>query len=456
MKSRKQFHSAFKDNMKEKTVYVCGECGYETPRWMGKCPQCGSWNTLIEEERVSVKSSPRAASGKASSLQSVIVDTQSRKKTGIGELDRVLGGGLVSGMVVLLGGDPGIGKSTLLLQVADKLSSSNTVLYVSGEESRSQIKIRADRLGIKNNPYLYCETSIEDAIEQSKSLKADVLIVDSVQTMQSETADSAAGSVTQVRSVTAVLTRFAKETGTTVLIVGHVTKDGSLAGPRILEHIVDTVLYFEGERHEGLRLLRSVKNRFGSTNELGVFEMSDTGMCEVKDPSAMFVSGKNNIGCAVTCLVEGSRPLLAEVQSLLCPNSFGSPRRTAIGIDYNRLNMLLAVLERKARLKFSDKDVYCDIAGNLRILDRGADLATAMCLASAVLEKPIPEKTVLIGEVGLTGELRPSSQMETRIKEAMRLGYTGILIPASSKIPDSAFPVKKAEDINAAIRMLFL
>ncbi len=443
-------------HMKEKTIFVCGECGYETPRWMGKCPQCGSWNTLVEEERVSPKRSTRTAGAKAVPLQSVLVDAQKRSSTGIGELDRVLGGGLVDGMVVLLGGDPGIGKSTLLLQVADTLSETRTVLYVSGEESRSQIRLRADRLGVKNNPLLYCETSVENAIEEAKASKAAVLIVDSVQTMQSETAESAAGSVSQVRAVTAVLTRYAKETGTAVLIVGHVTKDGAIAGPRVLEHIVDTVLYFEGERHEGLRLLRAVKNRFGSTNELGVFEMSDTGMREVEDPSALFVSGKNSIGCAITCVLEGSRPLLCEVQSLLAPNAFGSPRRTAIGLDNNRLNMLLAVLERKARLRLSDKDVYCDIAGSLRVLDRGADLATAMCLASAVLDKPLPEHTVLLGEVGLTGEIRPVAQLDTRIREAARLGYTKILVPARAKASDSGVQLVRVEDISAAIRALFM
>lgn len=441
--------------MKEKTVYICGECGYETPRWMGKCPQCGSWNTLIEEERVAPKRRALSQS-KAVPLQSVAADAQKRSSTGIGELDRVLGGGLVDGMVVLIGGDPGVGKSTLLLEAADELCKSRTVLYVSGEESRSQIRLRADRLGVSSDPLLYCDTSIENAIEEARSARASVLIVDSVQTMQSETAESAAGSVTQVRAVTALLTRYAKETGTVVLIVGHVTKDGAIAGPRVLEHIVDTVLYFEGERREGLRLLRAVKNRFGSTNELGVFEMCDNGMREVTDPSELFVSGRNTVGCAITCVLEGSRPLLCEVQSLLCPNAFGSPRRTAIGLDTNRLNMLLAVLERKARLKLSDKDVYCDIAGSLRVLDRGADLATAMCLASAILEKPLPEKTVLIGEVGLTGEIRPVSQLDTRLREAVRLGYTKILLPARSKTAVEGFAAVRVSDISEAIRALFM
>ncbi len=442
--------------MKEKTVFVCGECGYVTQKWMGRCPQCGSWNTLVEEERIASSKSSFERTEKAVPLHSVVPDEKVRLSTGFQELDRVLGGGLVRGMVVLLGGDPGIGKSTLLLEVADRLSVENTVLYVSGEESRSQLRLRADRLGISSDPYLYCETGLEGALDQARDLKANVLIVDSVQTMQSEAADSAAGSVSQIRTITQILTRFAKETGTVVLIVGHVTKDGLIAGPHVLEHIVDTVLYFEGDRHEGLRLLRSVKNRFGSTNELGVFEMSDTGMLEVSDPSCLFLSGTNAVGCAVTCVLEGSRPLLCEVQSLLCPNAFGSPRRTAAGLDYNRLNMILAVLERKARLKVSDKDVYCDIAGSLRVLDRGADLATAMCIASAILEKPLPDHTVLIGEVGLTGEIRPVSQLETRVKEALRLGFTSILIPSRGKIPQNVSGLVRVEDVSAAIRHLFL
>ncbi len=442
--------------MKEKTVFVCGECGYVTQKWMGRCPQCGSWNTLIEEERIVSQKGSLERAEKAIPLHSVVPDERVRLSTGFQELDRVLGGGLVRGMVVLLGGDPGIGKSTLLLEVADRLSGENTVLYVSGEESRSQLRLRADRLSVSSDPYLYCETDLEGALAQSRDLNANVLIVDSVQTMQSETADSAAGSVSQIRAITQVLTRFAKETGTVVLIVGHVTKDGLIAGPHVLEHIVDTVLYFEGDRHEGLRLLRSVKNRFGSTNELGVFEMSDTGMLEVSDPSSLFLSGTNAVGCAVTCVLEGSRPLLCEVQSLLCPNAFGSPRRTAAGLDYNRLNMILAVLERKARLKVSDKDVYCDIAGSLRVLDRGADLATAMCIASAILEKPLPDKTVLIGEVGLTGEIRPVSQLDTRVKEALRLGFTTILIPSRGKIPQNVPGLVRVEDVSAAIRRLFL
>lgn len=442
--------------MKEKTLYVCGECGYETPRWMGKCPQCGSWNTLVEEERVLSHAAAQITT-KAVPLQNVRAEAQTRISTGIGELDRVLGGGLVKGMVVLLGGDPGIGKSTLLLEAADNFSASGPVLYVSGEESNSQIKLRADRLGVKGeNLYLYTETSAEAAIERAKETKAQMLIVDSIQTMESEAAESAAGSISQVRAATALFTRFAKDTGTVVWIVGHVTKDGAIAGPRVLEHIVDTVLYFEGDRHEGLRLLRAVKNRFGSTNELGVFEMCETGMREVKDPGALFVSGRNVAGTAITCVLEGSRPLICEIQSLLCPSAFQSPRRTAVGLDVNRLNVILAVLERKARLRVSDKDVYCDVAGSLRIVDRGADLATAMCVASSILEKPLPEKTVLIGEVGLTGEIRAASQLDTRVKEAVRLGYTTVLVPARAKIADPGCRLVRVGDISEAIRALFM
>ena len=441
--------------MKEKTLYVCGECGYETPRWMGKCPQCGSWNTLVEEERVLSK--PAHPGTKAVPIGSVRAEAQARLSTGIGELDRVLGGGLVKGMVVLLGGDPGIGKSTLLLEAADRLSAFGPVLYVSGEESNSQIKLRADRLNVKGEHlFLYTETSAEEAIERAKECKAQVLIVDSIQTMETEAAESAAGSVSQVRAATALFTRFAKDTGTIVWIVGHVTKDGAIAGPRVLEHIVDTVLYFEGDRHEGLRLLRAVKNRFGSTDELGVFEMCETGMREVSDPASLFVSGRNEQGTAITCVLEGSRPLLCEIQSLLCPSAFQSPRRTVVGLDVNRLNVLLAVLERKARLRVSDKDVYCALAGNLRVVDRGADLATAMCIASSVLEKPLPEKTVLIGEVGLTGEIRPASQLDTRIKEAVRLGYTTVLLPARGKVGDHPCRLVRVGDISEAIRALFM
>ena len=442
--------------MKEKTLYVCGECGYETPRWMGKCPQCGSWNTLVEEERVLSHAAAQITT-KAVPLQNVRAEAQTRISTGIGELDRVLGGGLVKGMVVLLGGDPGIGKSTLLLEAADNLSASGPVLYVSGEESNSQIKLRADRLGVKGeNLYLYTETSAEAAIERARETKAQMLIVDSIQTMESEAAESAAGSISQVRAATALFTRFAKDTGTVVWIVGHVTKDGAIAGPRVLEHIVDTVLYFEGDRHEGLRLLRAVKNRFGSTNELGVFEMCETGRRDVKDPGALFVSGRNVAGTAITCVLEGSRPLICEIQSLLCPSAFQSPRRTAVGLDVNRLNVILAVLERKARLRVSDKDVYCDVAGSLRIVDRGADLATAMCVASSILEKPLPEKTVLIGEVGLTGEIRAASQLDTRVKEAVRLGYTTVLVPARAKIADPGCRLVRVGDISEAIRALFM
>lgn len=439
--------------MKEKTLFVCGECGYESPKWMGKCPACLSWNTLIEEERVAVPAKS-ARIGKVVPLNQVQTQAQKRTSTGIGELDRVLGGGTVDGMVILLGGDPGIGKSTLLLQAAATLARSGAVLYVSGEESRSQIRLRANRLGIQSELLLLCETSVESAIEQARQNQCRHLIVDSIQTMLSEDAESAQGSVSQVRTATALLTRFAKESGTVVWIVGHVTKEGAIAGPRVLEHIVDTVLYFEGDRHEGLRLLRTTKNRFGSTNELGVFEMCDNGMREVSDPSRLFLTDSPKVGCAVTCVLEGSRPLLVEVQSLLCPTSFGSPRRTAIGMDTGRLNLLLAVLERKCRLKTSDKDVYCDIVGNLRVLDRGADLATAMCLASMLLEKPLPDHTVLLGEVGLTGELRSAARMEARLKECVRLGYPTVVLPKNAKCTEQGLTVLRANDLNDCIRLL--
>lgn len=417
---------------KEKTVFLCGECGYESPRWMGKCPACGAWNTLVEEAVVSVRDPQQR--GSVQRLSDVSAMHAARVSTGMSELDRVTGGGLLAGMVVLLGGDPGIGKSTLLMQAADCLAGKGAVLYVSGEESAAQLKLRADRLQVQNDMLLLCDTSLEHALEQARAQKADFLIVDSIQTICTEESESAPGSVSQVRAATAALTRFAKENGTAVLIVGHVTKDGAIAGPRVLEHIVDTVLYFEGDRHAGLRLLRAVKNRFGSTNEIGVFEMGEQGMRQVLDPSRLFLSGENATGCAVTCAIEGSRPMLAEVQSLLIETSFGSPRRTAAGIDGGRLSLLLAVLEKRARLKLSDKDVYVNVVGNLRLEERGADLAVALCIASALADKALPPHTAAIGELGLTGELRGAAQMETRLRECLRLGYTHVLLPKHARV----------------------
>lgn len=436
--------------MKEKTVYVCGECGYETPRWMGKCPQCGSWNTIVEEERVTMKRT--AAPSRAVLLEDVAPKESRRVSTGIGELDRVLGGGLVPGMTVLLGGSPGIGKSTLLLQTAHNLTRQGTVLYVSGEESKSQIRLRADRLGIPGDMLLLCETSAEAAVEEGRSRKAAFMIVDSIQTMFMENTPSAPGSVTQIRASASELTRFAKETGTAIFLVGHVTKEGAIAGPKVLEHIVDTVLYFEGDNQEGLRLLRSQKNRFGSTNELGVFEMTDKGMEQVPDPSRLFLSDAPGVpGCCVTCVMEGTRPLLAQVQSLLCPTAYGSPRRTALGMDTPRLNLLLAVLEKRAGLRLCDKDAYLSAAGSLCLQDRGADLGAALCLASAYYDRPLSPHTVAMGEVGLTGELRPVSQMEQRVKECRRLGYTRILLPASARIASSQEGLIRVQNLLEAV-----
>lgn len=423
---------------KDRTVFACGECGYESAKWMGKCPQCGSWNTMVEDAAVSVRQ-PRASQG-AQKLSEVSTAQVKRVSTGMSELDRVLGGGLLPGMVALLGGDPGIGKSTLLLQAADALSGAGSVLYVSGEESAAQIKLRAARLGVKNDMHLLCETDASSVLEQARQLKSDILIIDSIQTMSVEDISSAPGSVSQVRAATDLFTRYAKESGAMVLIVGHVTKDGALAGPRVLEHIVDTVLYFEGDRHQGLRLLRAVKNRFGSTNEVGVFEMTDAGMRQVADPSNLFLSGERAAGCAVTCVLEGSRPLLAEVQALVASSALASPRRAAAGIDNGRLALILAVLEKKAHLRLSDRDVYVNVVGNLRLDERGADFALSLCIASALSDNPLPAHTAAIGEVGLTGELRAVPQMDLRVRECVRLGYTNLLLPKSARVkaPENA------------------
>lgn len=420
---------------KDRVTYICGECGYESAKWMGKCPQCGSWNTMTEFAEVKVKSASSAGTAVSQKLSKVVPLPQKRISVGMGELDRVLGGGLIRGMVVLLGGDPGIGKSTLLLQAADTLAGEGVVLYVSGEESASQIKMRADRLGMKNDIDVLCETDLDQIIDEATNTRCNILIIDSIQTIVSEESAGAPASVSQVRAATARLTRYAKETGVVVLIVGHVTKDGNIAGPRVLEHIVDTVLYFEGDRHEGLRLLRAVKNRFGSTNEVGVFEMGDCGMREVADPSRLFLSGEVSPGCCVTCAMEGSRPILAEVQSLLTDNAFGNPRRVSAGVDAGRLSLLLAVLEKKAHLRLSTKDVYLNVVGGLRLDERSTDLAVALCVASAMMDLPLPPRTAALGEVGLTGEVRALSRIETRLNECVRLGYDTVLLPKSAKAP---------------------
>ncbi|PKM39580.1 MAG: DNA repair protein RadA [Firmicutes bacterium HGW-Firmicutes-9] len=420
---------------KERVTYICGECGYESAKWMGKCPQCESWNTMTEFAEVKVKSSVRVGTAVSQKLSRVQPLPQKRISAGMGELNRVLGGGLIRGMVVLLGGDPGIGKSTLLLQAADTLATDGVVLYVSGEESASQIKLRADRLGMKNDIDILCETDLDQIIDEATNTRCSVLIVDSIQTIVSEESAGAPASVSQVRAATARLTRYAKETGVIVLIVGHVTKDGNIAGPRVLEHIVDTVLYFEGDRHEGLRLLRAVKNRFGSTNEVGVFEMGDGGMQEVADPSRLFLSGESAPGCCVTCAMEGTRPILAEVQSLLTDNAFGNPRRTSAGVDTGRLSLLLAVLEKKAHLRLSTKDVYLNVVGGLKLDERSTDLAVALCVASAMMDLPLPARTAALGEVGLTGEVRALSRIETRLNECVRLGYDTVLLPKAAKAP---------------------
>ncbi len=438
---------------KEKTLFVCGECGYECGKWMGKCPTCGSWNTLVETTAVKVRHS--AAATHAQPLHAVSAQSVRRTVTGMSELDRVLGGGLAPGMAVLLGGDPGIGKSTLLMQAADTISKKLKTLYVTGEESASQIKLRADRLNIRGDMLLMAETDLAAIEAEALRTKSECIIIDSIQTMCCMDLPGAAGSVSQVREATGTLTRLSKRTGAVTLIVGHVTKDGAIAGPRMLEHMVDTVLYFEGDRHADLRLLRAVKNRFGSTNEIGVFEMCDTGMRQVQDPSRLFLSGAHLPGCAVTCALEGTRPILAEVQSLLSLTAFGSPRRTCAGIDAGRLSLLLAVLEQKARLKLSDKDVYVNVVGGLKLSERAVDLGVALCIASCIRDTPLPPSTAAIGEIGLTGEVRPVNQMEKRIRECVRLGFTDIILPRMDnppKVPGAKLiPVRNVAEAAAIL-----
>ena len=418
------------------SVFFCGECGYESTKWLGKCPACGSWNTMLEQKKISsIPSINNLTYAHAIPLADVTTTASGRVSSGIGELDRVLGGGIVPGSVTLLGGDPGIGKSTLLMQTAAELTKQGTVLYVTGEESASQLKLRAERLGVGGDMLILAENDLSAIESEVDRIKPAYVMIDSIQTMYSADCSGSNGSISQIREATSLITRMAKRTGAATFIVGHVTKDGAIAGPRILEHMVDTVLYFEGDRQDSFRLLRSVKNRFGSTDEIGVFEMRSTGMAEISDPSTLFITGTDLPGCAVTCAMEGTRPMMVEVQALLSTSPFSNPRRMAAGLDNNRLVLLLAVLEKKAGLRFYDKDVYTNVVGGIRLDERAGDLAVAMCIAGAGADIALPPRTAILGELSLTGEVRPVNRLDKRIQECARLGFSHIVVPNSDTLP---------------------
>ena len=429
---------------KAKTLFYCTQCGNETPKWQGKCPACGAWNTIEERPAEPRRKSgaPLRSGGGGAGLSSrprpigqVEITDELRFHTGMAELDRVLGGGAVQGSLVLVGGAPGIGKSTLMLQICQNLCSFAKVLYVSGEESERQIKLRARRLGVAGDSlYLQAETNLEDILESVRQLQPQILIVDSIQTLYNGDSTSAPGSISQVKECTMALMQLAKGEGVTVFVIGHVNKEGSIAGPKVLEHMVDCVLYFEGEQHNTYRILRAAKNRFGATNEIGVFEMADGGLEEVPNPSEMLLSGRpqDAPGSCVTCVMEGVRPVLAEVQALLAPSSYGNPRRASNGFDYNRAMMLLAVLEKRGGLMVNSCDAYVNVIGGLSLDEPAADLALIMSMASSFRDKPVPADLVAIGEVGLTGELRSVNTLAQRLSEVRRLGFTKCLVPARS------------------------
>ncbi len=424
---------------KIKTVFVCSECGQEYSKWNGRCTACGSWNTIEESEPAPLiggKAGTPVGELKFSPIDDISYEDETRYDTGISELDRVLGGGLVKGSLVLIGGDPGIGKSTLLLQICGFMSGQHTILYVSGEESERQIKLRADRLGVSgsSNLMLASGNNCESIIQAVKKSKPDIVIIDSIQTITSTAISSSAGSIVQVRECTNAFMHLAKSEEIPIFIVSHVNKDGGIAGPKIMEHIVDTVLYFEGEKQLSYRILRAIKNRFGSTNEIGVFNMDDDGLHEVTNPSEMMLSGRITTvsGSAVVCTIEGTRPILAEVQELGTKSSLSAPRRVATGFDYNRLYMLLAVLEKRTGFFFGGVDVYVNIVGGLKLDEPAADLAVALALYSGLCDKVIPEKLMVFGEVGLGGEVRAASHVRERVKEGARLGFERCIIPKQS------------------------
>ncbi len=427
----------------KKTVFFCQNCGYESPKWMGQCPGCRQWNTFVEETfsassgRGISQTMPKAGTrNEPVALTKIQAGEDDRIKTEIEELDRVLGGGIVQGSMVLVGGDPGIGKSTLLLQVCRQLSNKgHKVLYISGEESLRQIKLRAERIGEFNDLLLLmCETNLEAIRSTIERVKPEAVVIDSIQTMYNEEISSAPGSVSQVRESTGILMQIAKGLGISVFIVGHVTKDGSVAGPRVLEHMVDTVLYFEGDRQVAYRILRSVKNRFGSTNEIGVFEMRDKGLAEVKNPSQAMLNGRptDASGSVVVCSIEGTRPILIEIQALVTRTNFGLPRRTSVGIDYNRVNLLMAVLEKRAGLHLGDWDAYVNLAGGMKLGEPAIDLGIVMAIASSYKNKVVDPELLIFGEVGLSGEIRGVSMAEQRVREAEKLGFTACLMPKAN------------------------
>jgi DNA repair protein RadA/Sms len=451
---------------KQKTIYTCSLCGYQSPKWLGKCPDCDQWNSFYEEVKTSPSRysslNPETSNSSPTPINEIVLNTDNRILTDIKELDRVLGGGLVQGAVVLIGGDPGIGKSTLALQAITKLAfKKNSVLYISGEESLKQLRMRAERLGsLPENLFILAETSLEKIIQEIRNIKPQIIIIDSVQTVYTSELESAPGSVSQIRETCAKLINLSKETDTSAFLIGHVTKEGAIAGPRVLEHMVDTVLYFEGDRGHSYRILRAVKNRFGSTDEIGVFEMSQSGLSEVKNPSELFISERpeNSSGSVVVPSIEGTRPILVEIQALVTPTSLSLPRRTAIGLDSNRASILIAVIEKKLGITMSNQDVFLNVAGGVRLNEPGIDLGIITAIVSSKLDQPVPSDTVICGEVGLTGEVRSISQTSVRINEASRLGFTKFILPKNSlknTRKNQSIKIKGVESISEAMESIF-